>query len=58
MSSALYIISSPYVNSTRSYGLETTKLGFDLRDLHFDLDITYVNGDSFWKFHDDTKMRI
>ena len=34
MSSALYIISSPYVNSTWSYGLETTKLGFDLRDLH------------------------
>ena len=30
---ALYIISSPYVNSNWSYGPETSKLGFDLYDL-------------------------
>ena len=47
-----------------SYSPETNKLGFDLCDLDiwpmtgtFCMDITSVNGDSSWKFHDDTMMK-
>ena len=37
---------------------ETAKLGFDLCDLDLwpDLDITFVIGNNFWKFYDDTMM--
>ena len=42
---------------------ETTKLGFDLCDLDlrpatltFCMDITSVNGNNSWKFHDDMMM--
>ena len=55
------IISSPYVNSNWSYGLETAKLSFDLCDLDlwpltltFCMDIISVNGNISWKFYDDT----
>ena len=58
---ALSIISSPYVNSNWSYSPETAKWGHDLCDLDLWLltltscmDITFVNGDNSWKFHDDT----
>ena len=55
------IISSSYVNSNWSYSPETVKLGVDLCDLGlwpltltFCIDVTSVNGNNFWKFHDDT----
>ena len=60
---ALCIISSSYVNSNWSYGLETAKLGFDLCDLDlwpltliFCMDVTSVIGNNSWQFHDDTMM--
>ena len=47
--------------SNWSYGPETAKLGFDLCDLDlrpltltFCMDITLVNDNHCWKFHDDT----
>ena len=58
---ALCIISSSYVNSNWSYSPETAKMVFDLCDrdlwpmtLDFCMDITFVNGNNSWKFHDDT----
>ena len=60
---ALCIISSSFVNSKWSYGLETAKLVFDLCDLDlwpltFCMDkighYTSVIGNNSWKFHDDT----
>ena len=49
------------MNSNWSYSPETAKLGLDLFDLDlwplsliFCMDITFVNGNNFWKFHDDT----
>ena len=58
---ALYIISSPYVNSNWSYSSETAKLGLDLCDLDFwpltltfCMDIMSVNGNNSWTFQDDT----
>ena len=54
------IILSSYVNSIWSYSLETAKLDFDPCDLDlspqtmtFCMDITFVNGNNSWKFHDD-----
>ena len=54
---ALCIISSPYVNSNWSYGLESAKLAFDLCDLDlwlltliFCMDITSRKGNNSWKF--------
>ena len=61
---ALCLIQSPYVNSNWSYSPETLKLGFDLCDLDlwpltltFCMDITFVNGNYPWKFHEDTMIR-
>ena len=58
---ALYIISSPYVNSNWSYGPETAKRGHDLCDLDlwpltftFCMDVVSVNGNNSRKFQDDT----
>ena len=58
---ALWIISQPSMNPNSSYSPETDKLGFDLCDLDlwpltltFCMDITFVNGNNSWKFHDDT----
>ena len=58
---AFCIISKPYVNSNWSYSPETAKLGFDLCDLHLwpltlasCMDITLVNGNNSWKFHNGT----
>ena len=58
---ALCVISLPYVNLNWSYSPETAKWGPDLCDLDlwpltltFRMDITSVNGNNFWKFHDDT----
>ena len=58
---ALCIISSPYVNSNWSYGLETAKWVHNLCNLDlwpltltFCMDITSVIGNHSWKFHDDT----
>ena len=60
---ALCIISSSYVNSNWSYGLEMAKLGIDLCDLDlwfltltFCTDVTSVTGINSWKFHDDMMM--
>ena len=54
---------SPYVNSNWSYSPETANLVFFTSvTLTFDLwpwlfmDFTSVNGNSSWKFHDDTVM--
>ena len=51
--------------SNWSYGPETAKLGFDLCDLDlrpltltFCMDITLVNDNHCWKFHDDTMRNI
>ena len=61
---ALCVISSSYVNSNWSCGPETAKLGFDLCDFDiwpltstFCMDITSVNGNYWWKFHDDMMTR-
>ena len=50
-----------WIQTVRSYSPETAKLGFDLCDLDlwpltltFCMDITFVNGNNYWKFHDDT----
>ena len=53
---AFCIISSSYSNW--SYSPETVKMGFDLCDLDlwpltFCMDVTFVNGNKSWKFHDD-----
>ena len=60
---ALCIITSSYVNSYWSYGLETAKLGVDLCDLDlwpltltFCMDVTSVISNNSWIFHDDTMM--
>ena len=60
---ALCIISSSYVNSNWIYSPETAKLGYDLCDLDlwpltltFCMDVTFVIGNNFWKFHDDRMM--
>ena len=60
---AICIISPSYVNSNWSYSPETVKLGRDLCDLdlwpltlNFRMDVTFVIGNNFWKFHDDTMM--
>ena len=49
------------MNSNWSYGLETAKFSFDVCDLDlwpptltFCMDIIFVTGNIFWKFHDDT----
>ena len=59
----LCIISSPYVNSPRSYNPETAKLGFDLCDLDlwpltltFCMDINFVIANISWNLHDETIM--
>ena len=48
-----------------SYGPETAKLGFDLCDLDlwsltltFCVDITFVNSNNSWKFHDNTMRGV
>ena len=58
---ALCIVSSPYVNSIRSYDPETAKWGQDLCDPHlwpltltFCMDITSASANKSWKFQDDT----
>ena len=58
---ALCSMPSPHVYSIWSYGFETARLCFDLCDLDlwpltltFCTDITPVNGNNSWKFHDDT----
>ena len=60
---ALCIISLPYVKSNWSYGPETSNLSFDLckldfwpLTLNFCIDITSVNCNYSWKFHDGTMM--
>ena len=60
---ALWIISSPYVNSNWSYSPETAKLDFDLCDLDhwpltftFCMEITSVIDNHSWKSRDDTMM--
>ena len=63
---ALFIISSSYVNSNWSNGLETVKLGFDLCDLNlwpltFCMDLTLVIGNNYWKiswWYDDGKITV
>ena len=54
-----------YVNSNWSYGPEMATWGFDLCNLDIWLltwtlwvDITSINVNNSWKFHDDTVMRI
>ena len=51
------------MNSNWSYSPETVKLGVDLCDLDlwaltltFCMDVTFVIGNNFWKFRDDTMM--
>ena len=51
------------MNSNWSYSPETAKWGYDLCDLDlwpltltFCTDVTFVIGNNFWKFHDDTMM--
>ena len=57
------ILSSPYWNSNSSYSPETAKFGFEFFDLEllpltltFCTNITSVNGDNSWKFHNDIVM--
>ena len=54
---ALCIMSSSYVNSNGSYGLETDKLGLTSVTLTLTIyiDITSVNGNNL-KSHDDLMM--
>ena len=60
---AVCMISLPYVNSNWNYSPGTAKLGFDVCDIDlwpltmtFCMDITSVNNNNSWKFHDDENI--